>query len=322
MKFLNKYLSFFLTLIITLSVFVFLMNSHIYERYDFHWKIILPDFFRQTSIFIGVCWLIVIILAFLIHFLIKKIKQNRKMIASLLFIGIIFNINILLIIWENGFYVTKLNGCGLVWSNTLFIYSVAGSFWPEWFGQDGHFERIPGMYSWNTRCEDNTAIYSTDIPKDIGGGFSKDKNSIYLYNNKIDTADVKSFQILWPLHKSNDERGFPPYFKDKNSVYLGYKKIAWADVSTFEVLWKDSIWEQDWDFCVKDFAKNYYYSKDKNHVFYGDQVIDADVNSFDFVPKWYREIWDTTLTPWRDKNGFYCDGEIQCYVWWWKRPQC
>lgn len=121
----------------------------------------------------------------------------------------------------------------------------------------------------------NADIFSFKI---IEYPYSKDKNNVYYYNHKIDSANPKTFQIIKEILS-----------KDDTNVYVATKKIVNADPETIEI--------------IDDFNKSRVsYAKDKNYVYYFIQsgrneiINEADPKTFKFVNYTYA----------KDKNNIYC----------------
>ncbi len=123
-------------------------------------------------------------------------------------------------------------------------------------------------------CNGNKKIENSDAPtfKVIECGYFKDKNQVYLNGQVLENIDSDSFEILsWG------------YTKDKNAVYCDLKLIEGAKSASFDVLARK-------------------HAKDDEHIFYLQQTMDCDYNSFKIdATKDYLSS---------DKNNKYSRGEI------------
>ncbi len=105
---------------------------------------------------------------------------------------------------------------------------------------------------------------------DIDFFYSKDKNSVYYFSDKIAESDVLSFKVINGV-----------YSKDKNSAYYHGDKIKGVDVLSFKMIDRD-------------------YSKDKNQVFFeGVALNNADPKSFN--------VWGNYQI---DANHVWFDGKL------------
>lgn len=126
---------------------------------------------------------------------------------------------------------------------------------------NGFYKKEDGVYF---DTGDYGIIGSKDVDvetfENIGGGFNKDKNSIYCFFDKIDSiifdktdiADKETFEVL---EKS-------AFAKDKDSYYRCY-------LGTSEGVVSQILKQPDGD-SFQDLG--YDYSKDKYYVFYGDKT--------------------------------------------------
>lgn len=118
----------------------------------------------------------------------------------------------------------------------------------------------------------------------LAKNFSKDKNSVWYFNDKVEGADPASFQVI----ETKENCTSCDYGKDKNSVYhsklkdgdLGVFKVEGADLSSFEVI-------------------SYILQKDKNSIFCEDTKIKGSDSStlFQFDP--------LIVDYWKEKSGVY-----------------
>lgn len=107
---------------------------------------------------------------------------------------------------------------------------------------------------------------------DIGGGYYKDENFIFIKGEysefiKVNEADKNSFQ---PIGEH--------FGKDKNHIFYWNSVFDNGDYDSFEVL------------------NNSYFSKDKNNAFYFDHIIpNVDIDTFEAINNTYA----------KDKNNIY-----------------
>lgn len=107
--------------------------------------------------------------------------------------------------------------------------------------------------------------------KMMNKGYSKDKNAVYKYQNKVDfVSDVESFEVIDDI-----------YTKDENYVYSSENQIETSDSKSFEVL-------------------DYYYAKDRNNVYFRGEIIEGGSDSATF------KILDNVYA--KDKNIVYFKG--------------
>lgn len=113
--------------------------------------------------------------------------------------------------------------------------------------------------------------------------YVSDKNGVYYNKEKITGADPKTFVLLKHNDLTDDRYG-----KDKNYVYYNGKRIEGVDTKSFEII-------------------NFSYSKDKNRVYFNGNVIaNAD-------PATFGEAWSKTkgyTGYFMDKKNVYSDGHI------------
>ena len=164
-----------------------------------------------------------------------------------------------------------------------------------------HIEKIHSTcdYEYDLYAENNGneyyfgEIYKGESKYDIGTyivleyGYSKDKNHVYYFGDITENIDSETFKLfkyayftdkngvyyMKNLISGSDPETFSlleyegiisgNYGKDKNSVYFNGKRVEGADAGTFKLI-------------------DYYYSKDKNHVYYytGNIVPKADPATF------------------------------------------
>ena len=121
--------------------------------------------------------------------------------------------------------------------------------------------------------------------QEIDSGYSKDKNSVYVRENrgwkKLEGLDPNTFELVSNYGSV--------YLKDKNGVYvisgdsdnLKLEKLPYRDGKTFEVM--DQL-----------------YSRDKNNIYYkGERIIGVDIPTFEKIDKYVYS---------KDKNNIYFRG--------------
>ena len=137
----------------------------------------------------------------------------------------------------------------------------------------------------------------------IGGGYSKDKNSVYYIGKKIDGVAPQNFKVLKDYIFTDGKNVYlygekkedidlqtlkffddnSSYFFDKNNIYFQGDKLENADFKSFKIMESN-------------------FSKDKNNVYAGNEKIDgADAKTF--------EVIDTYAGFARDKNYLYYSNE-------------
>jgi hypothetical protein len=105
--------------------------------------------------------------------------------------------------------------------------------------------------------------------QDLGKGYAKDKNSIFVDGVSKSSFDAATFQILENY-----------YTKDKDSVHRGHAIVSDADAGTFEVIGL--------------------FAKDKNHVYCDNDVVEGfDIQTFENINDWYIADVDSI---------YFCDG--------------
>lgn len=86
------------------------------------------------------------------------------------------------------------------------------------------------------------------------------------------------------------------YSKDKNNVYSHNEKIDWLDVNNFSIISDDYVKDDKNVFCyIEDLNKDFFWFK---------QIINADVDTFEFLIQWYS----------KDKNNVYFNWEIMTWA--------
>ena len=112
--------------------------------------------------------------------------------------------------------------------------------------------------------------------------FAKDKYRLYL-------PDLNWIKIIDWLNTNDIEVIKHSYLKINDKIFLLWdyvQEIEWVDINTFEVIW------------------NWFYSKDKNKVYYlGEEINWADPDTF-------KVIEDDELGLTKDKNNYYRWNEI------------
>ena len=142
----------------------------------------------------------------------------------------------------------------------------------------------------------------------IDNPYSKDKNYVYYKTKKVVDADIESFRII-----ENSIYYDKDYYKDKNHVFFSGKSLDGVNPDKFERLGESTFYYSDgthlyyegkrMDFVDYETLVIYDgigYSKDKNHVYYEDRIVEnAD-------PVTFREI--KAKNGWKyivDKNYVY-----------------
>jgi len=70
----------------------------------------------------------------------------------------------------------------------------------------------------------------------LNDNYAKDKNNVYYWWDKLEWADVDTFEVL-----------IYNYGKDKNNVYYEWKKIEWVlEPDKFKII-DDKYWEYNWE---------------------------------------------------------------------------
>lgn len=154
---------------------------------------------------------------------------------------------------------------------------------------DKYFKRGPevyGYYNWYfdvhigpiISADPDTFLPLTDF-------YSRDSDSLFYFENKVEGADPASF-IIVDL----------PYTKDKNSVYIDGIKIEGANPNSFSVVRPASN------------IRNIYYGKDDSGVFYESILQDADPNTF--YIKNFQITSKQNLYFGADSDGLYNYGKL------------
>ena len=143
----------------------------------------------------------------------------------------------------------------------LIILFFLTSCQPAYKEKDGkiYYKWIHGgnMTKENTLVNDADASSFETIINSTHFSLGKDKNHVFFNSEILENADPSTFENIQPS-----------YYKDKNYVFLLQgtnidSRIIGADPSTFTIL------------------KEYYWSKDKNHIFYSRTPLeDATLSSF------------------------------------------
>ena len=157
--------------------------------------------------------------------------------------------------------------------------------------------------------------------------YSKKTDGIYYNWEKIEWADVWSFEELWNLYAKDKNHVYSEwkildldvnklkilwdtwYIKDDKNVYFMWKKIEWIDARTLELFreyyvkdenaiyfdWIEIEWVDMDTFKILEDPK---YIKDKNNVYFlWDKIEWAD-------PKTFKIFWKDTIYS-KDKNSVY-----------------
>ena len=139
--------------------------------------------------------------------------------------------------------------------------------------------------------------------------YSKDKNNVYYDFQKIEGADIKTFEpdgysigkdktgVYYKTHKINDINSTEvlenEFYKDKNNIYYRNKKLENFKPENFEVI-SSSLVGQNEDF--------YYFTEDENNntkfILLENKNVDAET----------FEVLDEEYT--KDKNNVYYKGKI------------
>jgi hypothetical protein len=118
-------------------------------------------------------------------------------------------------------------------------------------------------------------------------GYGKDKNNVYYYDSSGKPNIVKNASPETFISLDDNYFGY-----DENSVFCGIKKLQKANPKT----WKK----------IKDL---YYYSKDKNIVYYFNRIIkEADFETFEVLEKDIKQ--GAVLQLAKDKNNYYWNDTI------------
>ncbi len=147
----------------------------------------------------------------------------------------------------------------------------------------------------------------------LGWGYSKDDNTLYFRDKKIENSDPDSFYFIRP-QKLSDFQIRSIYAKDKDNIYIDGLTIEVCDRKSFKIYKKPSYnWSKDKQCAfyqnhrvplkdIKSFRPySGGYSKDKYGVYFIDKELEADPSSFKVINK-YKAIA-------KDKNGCFKDGE-------------
>ncbi len=123
----------------------------------------------------------------------------------------------------------------------------------------------------------------------VDSPYSKDKNYMYYRTERVDNVDIESFEII------EDSRFYDnDYYKDKNHVFFRGKSLDEVNPNEFKRLGKYTYFYSDGahlyysgnkmdhiDYKTFVIYDGISYSKDKNHVYYKDRILeDADPDTF------------------------------------------
>ena len=136
-----------------------------------------------------------------------------------------------------------------------------------------------GVYYFGEKIEDRDPASF----KYFNYAYVSDKNGIYYNNKKIPEADPKTFELL-KFDGENDNR----YGRDKKNVYFNGKKTDVSDPKSFEII-------------------SFSYSKDKKNVYYEGTIV-ADADPATFGEAWSKSKGYTGY--FMDKKNVYSDGYI------------
>lgn len=145
---------------------------------------------------------------------------------------------------------------------------------------------VYGYYDWDmgvyigpiVGADPDTFVSLTEL-------YSKDKNSVFYLQNKIDGADPATFVILEP-----------PFTKDGVHVYREGKIVIGADASTFSVI--KSNYSNMW----------HNYGKDSLGVYHEAKLLNADPNSF--YIKTFKVTLNYNIEFGADADGLYNYGDL------------
>ena len=149
---------------------------------------------------------------------------------------------------------------------------------------DGYLKDAHDVYFLNQRVE-GADLASFTV---LSGTFAKDQHAVYAQGKKIEGVDPSSFEIL---HGDGGYSKEVSYGKDKNGIYLADgQEIKGADLASFQVL-------------------IFRYSKDKNHVYFYDQILPGrDAESFEVISK-IGALDQKNGSYTKDKHGIYYQNE-------------
>ncbi len=93
-------------------------------------------------------------------------------------------------------------------------------------------------YNWELYYVDQKIDWADiDSFEILSNNYSKDKNNVYYWGKKIKDADIKTFELL------NNKDKYIEYAKDKKSVYYLDSKLKDADPKTFELIQDSGFWK-------------------------------------------------------------------------------
>ena len=183
-----------------------------------------------------------------------------------------------------------------------------------------HVKDKNGIYSFYQK-ENEVIVEKVEISPEIDlktlqpienySEYSKDKNNVYYHFQKIEGADIKTFEpegysigkdkvgVYYETHKVNgvDVNSFEylknDFFKDKNNVYYKNKKLEIFKPKNFEVI--------DYS-LVKQNEDLYYFTEDENNntKFVPLESKNVDIDTFQILDDDYA----------KDKNNTYYKGKI------------
>ena len=141
--------------------------------------------------------------------------------------------------------------------------------------------------------------------------FSKDKNNVYLGNEKIEGADAKTFEVI------DIYAGFE---RDKNYLYYSNERIKNSDPYTFQRINEHLVRDKNQFYSkgkvldvdgktfqiVKDYEKDYFmYAKDKNKVYY--------INFMDGKDEMVKELKGLNPKNFKVLNRYYTKDDKKVY---------
>lgn len=113
----------------------------------------------------------------------------------------------------------------------------------QWRLEENHMYSIKWNKVYFYEFEIKWVNIKTFIP--LLGGYSMDKNNIYIWNRKA-KIDVNKFNFIsWTIN----------YLIDWENIYWWDKKIEWADIESFIGMWFENP------------INNIWYAKDKNNYY-------------------------------------------------------
>jgi hypothetical protein len=110
--------------------------------------------------------------------------------------------------------------------------------------------------------------------------FAVNDAGVYLNDQNITWADVKTFEVLFC-----DEAGNDCYSKDASKVFLSEgwitREVVWALSGSFE-----------------KFKKSFYYTKDKSNIYFRGNSIPVDYKSFEVFSQFVAKDKNTVYVGW------------------------